>query len=95
MTKDEHTLISREALKVMIKDQKSAADRALMDAPRSSVEPNTKRTTDDFEMIGLSPLGQKAFERYQEMLKTDLPHEAVMQKLMQMACIVFPSTLNP
>ena len=51
----------------------------------SFVEPNTKRKTEDFQMVGLTPLGQKAFERYQELLKTDVPHEVVMQKLMQMA----------
>ena len=36
-------------------------------------------------MVGLTPLGQKAFERYQELLKTDVPHEAVMKQLMTMA----------
>ena len=36
-------------------------------------------------MVGLSQLGQKVFERYQEMLKTDMQHEAIMQSLMQMA----------
>ena len=49
------------------------------------MEANTKRKTEDFQMIGLTPMGQIAFERYQELLKTDVPHEAVVQKLMQLA----------
>ena len=46
---------------------------------------NTKRKTDDFQMIGLSHLGQKVFERHQELLSTGMPHEAIMQSLMKMA----------
>ena len=48
-------------------------------------EANTKRKTDDFQMIGLSTLGQKVFERHQDMLNTGMQHEAIMQSLMKSA----------
>ena len=49
------------------------------------LDPNQKRKTEDFQMVGLSMLGQKVFERYQELAKADAPHEVIVQKLMSLA----------
>ena len=49
------------------------------------LDPNTKRKTEDFQMVGLTPMGEKVFRRYQDLLQTDVPHEAVVKQLMAMA----------
>ena len=50
------------------------------------LDSNQKRKTEDFQMVGFSALGQKVYERYQELAKdADVPHEAVVQKLMSLA----------
>jgi len=46
---------------------------------------DTKRKTDDFTMVGLSPLGQKAFARYQEMIHEDMTHDQAVQRMMTLA----------
>ena len=52
----------------------------------TTLDPNQKRKTEDFQMVGFSALGQKVYERYQELTKdSGAPHEAVVQKLMSMA----------
>ena len=50
------------------------------------LDANQKRKTEDFQMVGFTALGQKVYERYQELIKeADAPHEAIVQKLMSMA----------
>ena len=50
------------------------------------LDASQKRKTEDFQMVGFSALGQKVYERYQELIKdADAPHEAIVQKLMSMA----------
>ena len=45
-----------------------------------------KRKTEDFQMVGFSALGQKVYERYQQLIKeADAPHEDIVKKLMSMA----------
>jgi hypothetical protein len=46
---------------------------------------DTKRKTDDFTMVGLSPLGQKAFARYQETIHEDMTHDQAVQRMMTLA----------
>ena len=46
---------------------------------------DTKRKTDDFTMVGLSPLGQKAFARDQEMIHEDMMHDQAVQRMMTLA----------
>ena len=49
------------------------------------LDQNTKRKTEDFQMVGLTPMGEKVFQRYQGLLQTDVPHGAVVKQLMAMA----------
>ena len=50
------------------------------------VDSNQKRKTEDFQMVGFSALGQRVYERYQELTQNaDVPHEVVVQKLMSLA----------
>ena len=49
------------------------------------MDQNTKRKTEDFQMVGLTQMGEKVFQRYQDLLQTDVPHETVVQQLMAMA----------
>ena len=54
-------------------------------APSEASSRDTKRKTEDFQMVGLSPMGQAAFEKYQELYKEDASNEVVLQKMMQLA----------
>ena len=50
------------------------------------VDSNQKRKTEDFQMVGFSALGQRVYERYQELTQNaDVPQEVVFQKLMSFA----------
>ena len=61
-------------------------EQAPVDKQRMTyLDPNQKRKTEDFQMVGLSALGQKVFERYQEMAQADVPHESITQRLMSLA----------
>ena len=50
------------------------------------MDSNQKRKTEDFRMVGFSALGQRVYERYQELIQNaDVPQEVVFQKLMSLA----------
>ena len=49
------------------------------------MDQNTKRKTEDFQMVGLTQMGEKVFQRYQELVHADVQHETAVQQLMAMA----------
>ena len=65
----------------------TAPQSCLVDKQKMTFLDNSqKRKTEDFQMVGFSALGQKVYERYQELIKdADAPLEAIVQKLMSLA----------
>ena len=70
-----------------LKDRVSDLENSLVDKKTVTfTDSNQKRKTEDFQMVGFSPLGQRVYERYQELAKnTEVPHEVIFQKLMSYA----------
>jgi len=69
------------------KDRVSDLESSLVDKKTVTItDSNQKRKTEDFQMVGFSPLGQRVYERYQELAKnTEVPIEVIFQKLMSYA----------
>ena len=68
-------LITPEAARRMgmnvARNMSDTADTSSTTAPSEASSRDTKRKTEDFQMVGLTPMGQAAFEQFQEIYKED------------------------
>ena len=65
-------------------DSWSTTTQSEATAPSEVSSRDTRRKTNNFQMVELSPMRQAAFEKYQQLYKEDASNEVVLQKMMQL-----------
>ena len=73
---------------VMAAKDLKVGGRIVLGQPVEPLQTNTKRKTEDYLMVGLSPMAQQAFKEYQKILVESAPgttHEQAIQELMKRA----------